>query len=245
MTNGQSASVSWNIAPIWGLRPDFYYCQTVVGSLIWGALSDERTGLSFTIAAGPRQRSHSHVLILWDSGPYFTLSDSRLPFSSPPTTRRAMVEVFDPASTWDTHSSESVSDSCVMTNGQLASLSWSKTPTWGLWPDFYYCQTFAGFLLWGTHSDERMGLSFKDAAGPRQRSHFRARVLWYSWSYFTVSDSTHSSESESYIMTDGQSASLSWNKAFIWGLRPYFYYCQTVAGFLMWGALWQEDGSVV
>jgi hypothetical protein len=27
--------------------------------LMWGALSDERTGLSFTIAAGPPQHSHS------------------------------------------------------------------------------------------------------------------------------------------------------------------------------------------
>jgi hypothetical protein len=26
---------------------------------MWGALSDERTGLSYTIAAGPHQRSHS------------------------------------------------------------------------------------------------------------------------------------------------------------------------------------------
>jgi hypothetical protein len=30
---------------------------------MWGALSDERTGLSFTIAAGPRQRSHSRVRV--------------------------------------------------------------------------------------------------------------------------------------------------------------------------------------
>jgi hypothetical protein len=43
--------------------------------------------------------------------------------------------------------------------------------------------------------------------------------------------------SESYLTTDGQSASLSWNKAPIWGLRPYFYYRRTVAGLLMWGAL--------
>jgi hypothetical protein len=43
----QSASPSWNKAPIWGLRPDPYYCQTVVGLLMWGALSDERKGLSF------------------------------------------------------------------------------------------------------------------------------------------------------------------------------------------------------
>jgi hypothetical protein len=35
----------------------------------------------------------------WDSWPYFIVSDLRLPFSSPPTTRRATVEVFDPAST--------------------------------------------------------------------------------------------------------------------------------------------------
>jgi hypothetical protein len=45
----QSASLSWNKAPIWGLRPDFYYCQTVAGLLMWGALSDERMGLSFAI----------------------------------------------------------------------------------------------------------------------------------------------------------------------------------------------------
>jgi hypothetical protein len=41
----------------------FFYCQTVAGLLMWGTLSDERAGLPFTIAAGPRQRifgSKSH-----------------------------------------------------------------------------------------------------------------------------------------------------------------------------------------
>jgi hypothetical protein len=54
-------------------------------------------------------------------------------------------------------------------------------------------------------------------------------------------------ESESYITTDGQSTSLSWNKAPVWGLGPNFYYCHTVAGLLMWGvlSLWREDGSVL
>jgi hypothetical protein len=61
---------------------------------MWGAPSDKRTGLSFTNAAGPRQRCHSRVRVPWDSRP-----DSRLPFSSPPTTRTATVEVLDPAST--------------------------------------------------------------------------------------------------------------------------------------------------
>jgi hypothetical protein len=59
----QAASLSGNEAPLWDLRPDFYYCQTVAGLLMWGALSDERTGLSFTIAAGPRQRSHLRVRV--------------------------------------------------------------------------------------------------------------------------------------------------------------------------------------
>jgi hypothetical protein len=35
----------------------------------------------------------------------------------------------------------------------------------------------------------------------------------------------------SYITTDGQSASLSWYQAPIWGLWPVFYYRQTIAGF--------------
>jgi hypothetical protein len=45
-TDGQSASLSWNKAPIWGLRRDLYYCQTVTGLLMWVTLSDERTGHS-------------------------------------------------------------------------------------------------------------------------------------------------------------------------------------------------------
>jgi hypothetical protein len=81
----------------------FYYCQGVAGLLIWGALSDERTGLPFTIAAGPRQRNHSRFRVPWHSRPYFTVSDSRLPYLSPPTTRRVTVEVFDPASTWESY----------------------------------------------------------------------------------------------------------------------------------------------
>jgi hypothetical protein len=77
----------------------FITCVTVTVLFLWGALSDERTGLCFIYAAGPCQRSLSLVRVPWDSRPYFTVSDLRLPFSSPPTTRRVTVEVFDPAST--------------------------------------------------------------------------------------------------------------------------------------------------
>jgi hypothetical protein len=62
-TDGEPASLSWNKAPIWGLRPDLDYCLTVACLLVWGALSDERTGLPFAIAPGPRQPSHFRVRV--------------------------------------------------------------------------------------------------------------------------------------------------------------------------------------
>jgi hypothetical protein len=98
-TDSQSASLSWNKAPIWGLRPDIYLSLTITALFFVGVLSDKRTGLTFVYAAGTRQRSLSWVGVPLDSYPYFTVSDLRLPFSSPPTTRRVTVEVFDPAST--------------------------------------------------------------------------------------------------------------------------------------------------
>jgi hypothetical protein len=38
-TDDQSTSLSWNEAPNWALKSDLYYCQTVVGLLMWGSLS--------------------------------------------------------------------------------------------------------------------------------------------------------------------------------------------------------------
>jgi hypothetical protein len=45
LSDGQSVIVS---SPIWGPRADFCYCQIVVVLLMWGALPEERTGLSLT-----------------------------------------------------------------------------------------------------------------------------------------------------------------------------------------------------
>jgi hypothetical protein len=78
MTDFQSASLSRCQAPVWGPRPEFFYCWTVADLMMWGALSDVRTGLSFIITAGPRQRSHSRVRVRRDLWPHFTVSDSRL-----------------------------------------------------------------------------------------------------------------------------------------------------------------------
>jgi hypothetical protein len=46
---------------------------------MWGALSDERKGLPFINAAGPRQLSHSWLRVPRESWPHFTVSVSRLP----------------------------------------------------------------------------------------------------------------------------------------------------------------------
>jgi hypothetical protein len=58
--------------------------------------------------------------------PYFTVSHLRLPFSSPPTTRRVTVEVFEPASTRALSHSQSQSQiqSYIATDGQSVCLSW-------------------------------------------------------------------------------------------------------------------------
>jgi hypothetical protein len=48
-----------------GPKTRFYYCQRVADLLMRGALSDERRVLSFTIAAGPRQHSHTLIYGLW------------------------------------------------------------------------------------------------------------------------------------------------------------------------------------
>jgi hypothetical protein len=58
------------------------------------------------------QQSHYRVRVPCDSQPYFTVSDSRLSFSSPPTTRRATV--FDPTSTRDSTLNGSVSQTLLL-----------------------------------------------------------------------------------------------------------------------------------
>jgi hypothetical protein len=76
MTDGQLASLSRCQAPFWGPRPDFCYCQTVVGWLMLGAFSDKMTGVLFTIACGPCQHSTSPVELMtifycFDSTPLY------------------------------------------------------------------------------------------------------------------------------------------------------------------------------
>jgi hypothetical protein len=143
--------------------------------------------LSFTIAAGPRQRSQSQVRVSRNSWPYFSVSDSRLPQTSGPDPRFYIPQEqggpviplgtgflfrrLHTGSHTHTHKSKLCYDRRSASQSVL-----EKAPFCRLRPDLYYCLTVAGLLMWGALSDERTGLSFTIAAGPRQRCHFRVRV---------------------------------------------------------------------
>jgi hypothetical protein len=86
-TDCQSDSLSWNKAPSWGLRPVFNYFLTVAGLLIWAfSLTRGRVcplhlllDLPSAVNLGSEfLGTHDHIRV--------TVSDSRLPFSAPPTT---------------------------------------------------------------------------------------------------------------------------------------------------------------
>jgi hypothetical protein len=62
-----------------GPKTRFCYCQIFAGLLMWGVLSDERTGLLFTIAGGHHQCSYTWVRVPQDSWLYFNVADLRLP----------------------------------------------------------------------------------------------------------------------------------------------------------------------
>jgi hypothetical protein len=88
-TDFPSASLSWNKAPIWGLRPDSFYCETVAGLLMWNALSDERTGLASAVILGSGSRgSRDHILLSeirdFPFCHFLRLAGSRLTYSTPP-----------------------------------------------------------------------------------------------------------------------------------------------------------------
>jgi hypothetical protein len=119
MTDGQLANLFWCQAPTWDLRLDFYYCQTVAGLLVWSDLSDKKAGLSFKIAAGPcEQQSFSgrvaRVLMqIFSCLTFETPRETGWPsytrrhwvsFSTPPTTRRAAIQLFEPAEPVSTRS---------------------------------------------------------------------------------------------------------------------------------------------
>jgi hypothetical protein len=75
-----SQSVSLGVEPHLGFMTRYLLLCDCYGLVSWGALSDERTGLSIVYAVGLCQRSLSRVRVACDSSPYFTVSNLRLPF---------------------------------------------------------------------------------------------------------------------------------------------------------------------
>jgi hypothetical protein len=63
-------SSSWRQDP-WDSRPVIFSAEHLRSYSLCNILSDEMMGLSFTIAADPRQRGHSQVRIPRDSWPHF------------------------------------------------------------------------------------------------------------------------------------------------------------------------------
>jgi hypothetical protein len=133
--NRRSVLVS---SPIRGRRPEFCCCQTIAVLSMWGALSDESTGLSFITAAGPRQRSHSRVLI---------------PLQC-----------------------QNQSQSYFITGGLPPVNSSRRQPLETQGQQFFSTEPLQSQSLRNILSDERIGLSFTTAAGPRQRNNSQVRV---------------------------------------------------------------------
>jgi hypothetical protein len=86
-TDRQSTSLSWCQVPTWNPRPDFCYCETVAGYLMWGSSLTKgrvcRLQLLLVLASVV-------ILVVWvprNSWPYFTVSDSRLPLPGGPGSR--------------------------------------------------------------------------------------------------------------------------------------------------------------
>jgi hypothetical protein len=104
LTISQSVSKSWCPATSGAYDQIFFpfgirntsdsYVLHSVGRPFW-----REDGFVFCICRWPLPAQSFLVVVPRDLGPYFTVSDLRLPFYSSPTTRRVMVEVFDPAST--------------------------------------------------------------------------------------------------------------------------------------------------
>jgi hypothetical protein len=155
---------------------------------MWGALPDERMGLSFTIVAGARQRSHSRIRVPLDSQTYITVSDSRLPSSSPPTTRRATVEVFDPAST------RVSAEYSVLQALRRASAAYSRVgQAWSIIDLIIHVPTAAVLSIWSLHV---ISLS---KMRPRYFTLFTKGIFSAS-NYSTSSGINRSPESESELL---------------------------------------------
>jgi hypothetical protein len=143
-----SQSVSLGVEPIWGSWPDIYYSLTITVLFLWGALSDDRTGLFFVYAAGSSLGTRDHILLsqIWDF-PFRRLlrpAGSRWRHSTPPPCGWLAI----------------LSLSHIATDGQSVCLSWCQAPSGAHDQILVTVWQFLSCLGEGALSDERVGLSF-------------------------------------------------------------------------------------
>jgi hypothetical protein len=145
-------------------RLDFCCCQTASGLLMWGALSYERTGLSFTklllvlasavILGSKSCETHDHILLAQVR--HSPNLEGQVPVFIFPRNRVALGSLFI--------ASKSKSKSKLKLCYDQWSVGQCQSPIQGPRPDVHYCQTVVGLLTWGAISDEKMDLSVTTAA---------------------------------------------------------------------------------
>jgi hypothetical protein len=169
-TDSQLVSLSWCLAPIWSLWPDFRFLSDNCGFLDVGH-KKVLLGLSRAITLGSKS-CRTHRL-------YFTVS-----YEIPPTWRARSPYLYPPGTGCPSYTlghwvpffaasygggilshlhtgicSLTSNSSCFAADSQLASPSWCRAPIWGPWTHFYYCQKFAVFRFWGGALSLREGRS--------------------------------------------------------------------------------------
>jgi hypothetical protein len=166
--------VFWNEAPIWSLRPDFYYCQQL--RVCWcGTLSLTRwrvcrlqllLGLASAVILWSESRgTRDHILLSqirdFPFPRLLLLAGLRWRYSTPPP--RGILSA----------------DSKVKVTLRLTvsqSVSLGVEPQLGLMTRYLLLFDSYGLVFWGALSDETICLSFVYATGPRQRSLSRVRL---------------------------------------------------------------------
>jgi hypothetical protein len=194
-------------SPIWGSWPDFCYCNTVIRVCWCGAPSLTRGRVcrlqllldspaqSFS-ALSPAGLMTISYCLRFETSPTWRARSQYLyppgtewssytpthwvPFSLPPTTRKATVEVFEPASAQATAHLAFFTHSELLYDWRFTASQFALSPgslrLTAINYFFFSTEPLRSESSCNILSDERMGLSFTIAAGPRQRGHSRVPV---------------------------------------------------------------------
>jgi hypothetical protein len=153
-------SVCLGVKALLGSMTRFLLLSTVAGLYMWGALSDGRTGLSFTIASVPRQPvilgseslgSHNHILFS-QVLKSLNLDGQVLVFLSPMTPRHPGL-LFVASYNYQGYGGvigtrlQGRRSKLFTTDGQSVSISWYRAPLLDLWPDITSCRNVAVWNL--------------------------------------------------------------------------------------------------